>query len=89
MKNVQSKKSEMTLDKLAILTKKGFDEIRGEMNQGFDEIRGEMNTTTNELREEFLTGSDKIVGELQIMREENAAGFGIYKELEKRVFTLE
>lgn len=106
--------AKMTLDTLAMITKKGFDELRDEMSEMKDELRGEMGEMKDELRgemgemkdelrdeigemkdyvdkkfDEVLTGEDRIMGELQVMREEHAASFGIYKNIEERVFGLE
>lgn len=85
--------SEMTIDTLALMVKHGFDDVGNELGNKIDtldqNLREEMKMTEQNLREEFITSSDGIVGELQKMRQEHASSFGLYKELEQKVFTLE
>lgn len=89
----EPKQSEMTIDILALMVKHGFDDVRDELGGKIDylgqNLRQEMGTMEQNLREEFITSSDGIVGELQKMRQEHAASFGLYKELEQKIFTLE
>lgn len=92
----ENKQSKMTIDTLAVIIKKNFDEVENRLGERIDRLDSKIDAVDSKidrveqnLREEFITSSDKIIKQLEDMREEHAASFGLYKELEQKVFNLE
>lgn len=81
------KKSKITIDDLAVMVKKGFDESKGEINGVKDEMRDEMDGMRGEMNARFDNlerGQEDIK-----LRLDNVAYRFELQEIERRVVLLE
>ncbi len=86
----------MTIDKLAELTQRGFEEIRGEMKVEMGGLRGEMKSDISELRDELksemsekfdmvLTGQDHILKRLENLETDNTMDTAVHRGHEDKL----
>ena len=85
----------ITIDDLAQMTKKGFDEVYERMDQKFvqnemehQEIKGEIHEIKGEIHEKFdeiMVGQDKIIGMLEDRKTEDAADLAAHYRFEEKL----
>ena len=75
---MEEKNNKMTLDKLAEITQKGFEELRGEFK---NEIRNEIGGLRGEMSEKFdmvLSGQDKILKRSEDLKTDNVMSAAVH-----------
>ncbi len=75
------KNNEMTVDKLAEITQKGFEEMRGEIKDEVGGLRDEMNEKFNRV----FIGQDQILKRLEDLEADNTMDTVIYRQHEDKL----
>ena len=79
----------ITIDKLAVITQNGFVELENKLTNRITNVENKLTKMVENKFDKILKSEDKVMGELQIMREEHAASFGLYKRIEERTWNHE
>ncbi len=82
-------------DKLALMVQRGFLEMKGEfdkmrveMNERFEKVEGRLDRMEDQMTD-VLNNQDKMMKDMEDLKEENTVDIVIHKRLEKRIAHLE
>ena len=93
---MKKKNEKMTIDKLAEITQKGFEEMRGEIKREVGGLRGEMKDEVSDLRDELksemsekfdkvLNGQDQILERLDNLETDNTMDSAVHRRHEDKL----
>lgn len=92
---MEKKNKKMTLDKLAEITQKGFEELRGEMNEKFDKV-DEKFERVDERFDRVLDNQDQVLKRLGDLEADNTMDMVVHRRQgdklenhEKRIVVVE
>ncbi len=99
---MEKKNKKMTLDKLAEITQKGFEELRGEMNEKFDKVDEKFDKVdekferVDERFDQVLDNQDQVLKRLGDLEADNTMDMAVHRRQgdklenhEKRIVVVE